>query len=154
MHANFTSGNYLNAADVPQPVVVTIQGVSQKTFEDGERPKFVIALAGVPKPMVLNQTNGNTIVGLYGNETDLWMGNLIEVYATTTNFGGKQVPGLRVRPPQGGTGAQPGVPQPQIVVPQHPAVASQLPVPQQQYVAPAVPQAPLQAPNGGVPLDA
>jgi hypothetical protein len=48
---------------------------------------------------VLNKVNNRTIRGAYGDDTDGWKDKLIVLFPTTTDFGGKQVPALRVRIP-------------------------------------------------------
>ncbi len=50
------------------------------------------------KPLALNATNGRTIAGLYGNNTDEWLGKRITLYPTTTQMGGETVEAIRVRP--------------------------------------------------------
>lgn len=51
-----------------------------------------------PKKLALNKTNGKTIAKLYGKETEDWAGELITIYATTTEFGGETRDCIRVRP--------------------------------------------------------
>ena len=54
------------------------------------------------KPMILNTTNLKTIAKMYGNDYDLWAGKRVQIYATTTKFGGDTVECLRIRkdPPE------------------------------------------------------
>ena len=54
------------------------------------------------KPMILNVTNMKTIAKMYGSDTDGWAGKRVQIYATTTKFGGDMVECLRIRkdPPE------------------------------------------------------
>ncbi len=146
MKTHYGESRYLKAADVPQPLVATIQGVTRETVQQGQPPKDVVSFTELPKPLVLNDTNGITIQNLYSNESDNWLGRTIEVFATTTFFNGKQVACIRVRQPQ--------VQQPvaQAAPMQQPAVP--VPQPTQQHEAPVPPQPPIQAPPSDVPFDA
>ena len=60
--------------------------------------KPVVYFAGKEKGLALNKTNGKTIAGLYGNDTAQWIGKLVTLYPTTTEFGRETVDCIRVRP--------------------------------------------------------
>lgn len=49
------------------------------------------------KALILNVTNGMTIAGLYGEETDAWKGQRITLYPDRTNFGPDRVDCIRIR---------------------------------------------------------
>jgi hypothetical protein len=63
------------------------------------------------KPLVCNLTNYDAIATLYGDETNGWAGQRIELFADRVRFGGKLVDSVRVRAPAqaalpvGGNGA-------------------------------------------------
>lgn len=130
------SGNFLKAADLHQPRVLTIQAVTKETVGESEQ-KLVARFAGEPQGLVLNKTNALTIAQWYGDDTAGWPGRQVELYATQTNFGGRMVPCIRVRQPQQQAAVQQAAPQ--LPVPQ--SVPQQ--VAQQQ---PVQPQPPFQAP--------
>lgn len=54
------------------------------------------------KPMIMNVTNMKTIAKLYGPYIEKWPGQKVQIYASTTKFGGDTVECLRIRkdPPQ------------------------------------------------------
>ena len=55
------------------------------------------------KPMIVNNTNFQTIEGSYGDETDDWRGKEVELYVDPgIMFGQKRVGGVRVRVPSSG----------------------------------------------------
>ena len=49
--------------------------------------KWVCYFDGTDKGLVLNKTNLNTIARLYGDDTDLWIGKPITLFATEVQFG-------------------------------------------------------------------
>ena len=62
------------------------------------------------KGLVLNITNKNVFVLLYGAETNNWIGRQIELYPSQTDFRGEVVACIRCRAP-GATGALGTVPE-------------------------------------------
>lgn len=71
--------------------------------------KPFIKIKGREKKLALNKTNGKTIARLYGKNTDEWIGRLITLVPTTTEFGGETVDCIRVKPkvPTGKASAPP-----------------------------------------------
>lgn len=93
------SGNYLKAADLPQPKVFTIQSVGMEVIGEERSSKPVIRFHGEQRALVLNKVNSLEIAGWHGDDTAGWIGRPVELYATTTFFSGRQVPCIRVRRP-------------------------------------------------------
>jgi hypothetical protein len=92
---------YLKAADLAgRTVTVTMEHVRMEDIGDDHKP--VLYFKGKEKGLVLNKTNGAVIAELYGDETDQWMGEQIEIFPTTTDFQGKRVACLRVQAPRNG----------------------------------------------------
>jgi hypothetical protein len=60
--------------------------------------KPLIYFRGKEKPLALNKTNGKTVAAMYGTDTRGWTGKLITIFATTTDFGGKTVDCIRIKP--------------------------------------------------------
>ncbi len=93
---------YLKQADVPDPVIVTVQGVKQVNLaKEGEEPeiKWAIKFREMDKPMVLNSTNIHVAAKLLGSDdTDDWRGKEIVLFTDpNVSFGGQVVGGLRFR---------------------------------------------------------
>lgn len=88
----------LDNRDITLEIVKVIAG--ELTGEQGRKTKKPIAsFKGTEKKLALNSTNCATIAQLYGsNETNDWAGKRITLFPTTTNFGGKTVDCIRVRP--------------------------------------------------------
>jgi hypothetical protein len=92
---------YLGAWDLPRDVTVTIATVKagQLVGEKGRTAKKpIITFVGKQKGFAANKTNCKTIAAMYGTNTKDWIGKRITLYATTTEFGGKQMDCIRVRP--------------------------------------------------------
>ena len=108
----FTS-NSLKAQDLKgREVTVTISGYEAVDFDDGR--KLVLSFQESDRTLICNKTNGNTIGDLYGTNLDSWIGKQITLFPTQTDFGGKQVPCIRVKliaPPAAEPQQMPGKPQ-------------------------------------------
>ena len=65
------------------------QGVSER--------KLVLAFENHPKRLACNQTNFDVISLLHGPDTEAWIGKSVELYATWTQFRGKETACVRVR---------------------------------------------------------
>jgi hypothetical protein len=90
---------YVKASDLSQPQTLRISGIEMEKMSDGEM-KPVLYFGNSTKGLVLNVTNKNVIKELYGSDTDNWEGKPIQLIATTTDFGGKVVDCIRLRPPK------------------------------------------------------
>lgn len=84
-------------------VTLTIEKVTggELTGSGGKKSKkplcyFVESKTG--KPLALNSTNCKTIAGMYGHDTDEWIGKRVTLFPTTTQFGSEQMDCIRVRP--------------------------------------------------------
>ena len=92
---------YLKASDLQgREVQVKIDDVAIEVMEQAGEEKPVLRFIGTEKGMVLNRTNSDTIANAYGDETDTWHGKPIVLFESTTSFGGRTVPCLRVRIPR------------------------------------------------------
>ena len=96
------SSKYLKQADVPDPVIVTVQGVKQVNLaKEDEAPemKWCIKFHEMEKPLVLNSTNIHVAAKIFQSDnTDDWKGKEIVLYTDpNVSFGGQVVGGLRFR---------------------------------------------------------
>ena len=94
-----TSSN-LKAEDIPGPVKVTIESWEVVEFDshDGKKqPKIVLSFKGKEKRLVCNRTNATRIADYYGEDPEGWIGKEITLYPTKVDFGGEQVPAIRVK---------------------------------------------------------
>lgn len=92
---------HLEAADMGDNLgdskVVTIRGVDIKEVGEEKVKKGVIYFHEFARGLVINKTNSQTIAGMYGGETDDWIGMKITLYRSETPFKGKIVPCIRVK---------------------------------------------------------
>lgn len=83
-------------------VTITISHVTggELTGEQGRKTKKPIAhIKGKNKKLALNATNCATIEQLYGTaDVEKWRDIRVTLFPTTTNFGGKTVDCIRIRP--------------------------------------------------------
>ena len=100
---------YLSAADIVEPVVLTIRCVqveadkTKKTKDKMNTAYFVEReiRAGEPlKPMILNATNSKMVAKITGSPfLEDWNGVTVEIYVDhNVRFGRETVEGLRIRP--------------------------------------------------------
>jgi hypothetical protein len=95
----FFPGRYFKAETLGGKArVIRIGAVERDKLSDGS-VKPVVEFEDEPMKLVLNRTNANAIATVYGNNTDNWMGKLIELYPTRTQFGSNMVDAVRVRAP-------------------------------------------------------
>lgn len=90
---------YLKAADFQgQARNLTISHVEIKEMGDGTK-KGCVFFNGVERGILLNVTNKNVLVEMFGAETDAWPGNVVCVFPSQTDFQGKVVDCIRMRRP-------------------------------------------------------
>ena len=99
--------DYLGAysLDPGKDMVLTIKAVGREmiTGTGGKKEECPVChWAEEQKPMILNVTNMKTIAKMYGPYIENWAGKKVQIYATTTKFGGDTVECLRIRkdPPE------------------------------------------------------
>jgi len=118
----------LKASDLNgREVRVVMSHVELREFKNQKtgmpEKKYMLFFEGKEKGLVLNQTNQNTLIDYFGDETDNWAGQPIILYETTAEFQGKRTPAIRVKVNPNHT------PRGQVAAPQQPAVRQ---APQQQ----------------------
>jgi len=97
--------NYLKAADLQgRSVVVTIDRCEMEDIGDERKP--ILFFQGKQKGMVLNKTNANNVAVLYGDDTDDWTGQKVELFEAMVDFQGKTVAAIRIRGPRQNRPAQ------------------------------------------------
>lgn len=83
-------------------VTVTIERVysGELVGEKGRKTrKPFLQFARTKKRLALNRTNGKTIAGMYGTDTDKWVGKSITLFPTTTkDASGETVECIRIKP--------------------------------------------------------
>jgi hypothetical protein len=85
---------YLKADDVGSSMVLTIRSVECEALNGEE--KYVLYFRETKKGLVLNKTNATIIAGMFGEETDTWIGREIKLRMELVSFAGKRVSSIRV----------------------------------------------------------
>lgn len=100
----FPSG-WLKAGDVPADITLTIGAIELEEVADEMKP--VMRFTDHEKALVINRTNADVIAGLYGDNTNEWIGKKITVGAEPVKYKNQTMMGVRVRPfvSLGATGA-------------------------------------------------
>lgn len=97
---------FICAADLQGREVVVIVDRCEKdeiVREGGKKERIPLMYlrntrgSALPKAMVLNATNTNTMIAMFGPIVAEWRGKAITLYAAPTRFGGKSVEGIRIR---------------------------------------------------------
>ena len=80
-------------------VKIASVGLEELQGDNGKEQKLVAHFSGTEKGFVLNQTNANAIGEIHGDDTDMWIGKVVELYPARVPFGPKIVDAIRVRMP-------------------------------------------------------
>lgn len=90
---------YFRAADLNgQQVKAVIERVEWKELDDEK--KAVVYFQGHTRGLVLNRTNGKTIVRSYGDEVNQWAGKSIILFPTVVEFQAEPRDAIRIRIPE------------------------------------------------------
>ncbi len=101
--SDLKDSRFLKKEDVEPDVLVTIKKYEKMNValeSVAPEEKFVLYFEELPKPLVLNSTNGQLIEMITGSDDfDDWIGKQIVLYNDkTVSFAGKITGGIRVRP--------------------------------------------------------
>lgn len=92
---------WLKAGDLPEDedLILTVKSVQMEEIGQGDdrQSKPVVYFKDDDKGLVLNKTNADVIVQLYGADTDAWIGKKLALFATQVDFRGKATLAIRVR---------------------------------------------------------
>lgn len=92
---------FVSKEDVATPLRLTIASVAMEELTNGDEKETKPVMSfreNGSKKMVLNNTNWILLEESFGDESDNWIGQKIELYLDPSiMFGGKRVGGVRVR---------------------------------------------------------
>jgi hypothetical protein len=96
----YYSGNYLKAIDLPRPALVTIAEVKVEEVGETKEMKAVMYFVSKEKGVVLNKTNFETLMAMFGtDETADWHGRQIVLYNDPSVSFGSTRGGIRIKAP-------------------------------------------------------
>lgn len=92
-----SNSNWLKAEDLKgMKVPLKIIEVNQEDpFKKGVL-QIALTFEGKGKKLLLNKINANSIAESNGDDENTWVGKIIKVYPTTTDYDGKMVDCIRV----------------------------------------------------------
>ena len=100
-------GQYVSAVELTnKSPTLTITSVviekveSMQKDDDGAgkmKDKIIVYFAEADRGMVLNRTNAECIVALWGAETNGWVGHKLTIFATQVRVGPKMEAGIRIK---------------------------------------------------------
>ncbi|MGH8592794.1 MAG: hypothetical protein ACREV3_02735 [Gammaproteobacteria bacterium] len=91
---------YLRSADLKgRTIKVEIDEVRLESMPDSNEDKPVLYFRAKDKGLVLNRTNATLLSERFGDDTDQWAGQTIELTTERVNFQGRMVDGIRVKVP-------------------------------------------------------
>src|SRR5262245_47336306 len=99
--SSFDRSKYMNAIGFTQEKALRIKAVTVEMVRkgNGQEQEPVLWFTNHDKGLVLNATNRRTLQGTFGDDMEKWVGKIVVVYPTQTDFAGKIVGALRVRIP-------------------------------------------------------
>lgn len=109
----FFPSRWLSAEDLGDKAVKAII-TGLKKEEVGQDNKPVVYFLGFTKGLVLNKTNTNKLIELFGKDTDGWANKDVELYPVVVPYRGDEVPAIRLRAPQLPAAPQ-GAPAPSMI---------------------------------------
>ena len=85
-----------------KPYELVIKTVEQKELRPNNTPvtSWIIRFEKTEKYLILNKTNAAAIAGLYGPQTEGWVGKRIVLYTTKARVKGEMVDVIRIHGPQ------------------------------------------------------
>lgn len=90
---------YLGASDIAlhEPMHVVCDVVHEAEVGQTRQVKLILTFKNIKKGLVLNKTNGQKLMKLFGNESDNWVGKHVALVTDVTEFDGKPVACVRVQ---------------------------------------------------------
>jgi len=99
-----SSADVFDAKGKPTSRSATISRVIEKLLVgqgDDKELRPALAFEGTDRKLVLNKTNIGSLVEFFGGETDDWIGQKVSLIGDFTQYAGKTVKALRIRPDDG-----------------------------------------------------
>ena len=102
---DFLGGNYLKKEDLTGPTPVTVRDVWSEAVLGAGRRKLIVAFEELEKPLILNKTNTQRLVKIFGStDTSSWRGPITLYVEKSVEYGGRAVGGIRVHRARGVNG--------------------------------------------------
>jgi len=88
--SQFVKGKYLKGSDLDKrkPIRVTVQDIDQREFPE-QGLKLVLAFLEIDQEMILNKTQAQTMIDLFGPQTGVWRGQRLHLMQVASSYQGK-----------------------------------------------------------------
>lgn len=83
--------------ELGENVNVTIKGFDKAEVGKEKQVRSRLYFEEFDRPLVINRTNVKTLIDLFGNDTDEWIGERCNMYVSETSFQGDVVRCIRLR---------------------------------------------------------
>src|SRR5262245_30239245 len=91
-------GAYLTGADLTgKSHRLRIDAVTVEQVGDDREEKLIVSFTGAKKSLCLNKTNASTLVSAFGDDTNCWFNQTVELFTVPVNFNGRTYDGIRMR---------------------------------------------------------
>lgn len=104
--SDFDKSAYFKADDFPEKEKrLKISKATEEFVGQDKERKLVVWFTNDERGLLLNRVNNRTLRGAFGDDCDGWVGKVISIFLTETEYKGKLVPAIRVRiaPPKQAT---------------------------------------------------
>src|SRR5262245_9100920 len=92
---------YLRAADLEEPITVTIKSASIEELGEDKDEKIVVLFEELDRGLVLNRTNADYLSMICkSDDTEDWPGTRVGLFVQPVSFKGKLVDSIRLTKPQ------------------------------------------------------
>jgi hypothetical protein len=87
----YTQSRWIKGADLTpgQPITGTIKAAYEFTFEQSGDTKPALDFYDLDQSMTLNKTQVGTMIELFGNDPNQWIGKAVQLMAVPSSFQGK-----------------------------------------------------------------
>ena len=122
---------YLKSDDLGNArITLQVATIKLEEVEEGKQLKPCMYFNGKEKGMVLNKTNGLLCAHVWGNDTDTWAGQWLDLFVEPKMFQGKVVSGITVAPKLPNSDTAPQQPQTPNAAPAAPQPPAEQPGPE------------------------
>jgi hypothetical protein len=85
----------LNSANLKTgPSTLTIASAAEKSIK--QQKKLVLGFKERAEQLICNATNARTLSDRYGDDTDAWIGQTVQLVVVPVSYQGKSMPGIRI----------------------------------------------------------
>lgn len=92
----YITGDFLKKEDLETSKNWVIKGIKKADLDDQKKLELELHYKEEDKNFTLNTTNTKRLIGIFGNQTDNWLGRVITLKTVETEYKGKPATGIRI----------------------------------------------------------